>query len=61
MKRNDCKIFHSNAKLIFSESDIDKACKSINQSVKRKAKNYPCEAWNVLDIIIKHGIKIFEC
>ena len=61
MKRNDCKIFHSSAKLIFSDSDINKACKSINQSVTIEAKNYLCEAWNVLDIIIKPGVKIFEC
>ena len=60
-KRNDCKIFHSSAKLIANDSDIDKASKSMHQSIMTKIKNYACEDWIVLDIIIKHSIKIFEC
>ena len=60
-KRNDCKIFHSSAKLIANDSDIDEASKSMHQSIMTKIKNYACEDWIVLDIIIKHSIKIFEC
>ena len=29
-KRNDCKIFHSSAKVIASDSDIDEAFKSMH-------------------------------
>ena len=60
-KRNDCKIFHSSAKLIANDSDIDEASKSMHQSIMTKIKNYACEDWIVLDIVIKHSIKIFEC
>ena len=42
-KRNDCKIFHSSAKLIASDSDIDEAFKSMHQSIMTKIKNYACE------------------
>ena len=37
-KRNDCKIFHSNAKLIASYSDIDESFKSMHQSIMTKIK-----------------------
>ena len=37
-KRNDCKIFHSNAKLIASDSDTDAAFKSMHQSIMTKIK-----------------------
>ena len=60
-KINDRKIFHSSAKLIPSDSDIDEAFKSIHQSIMTKIKNYACEDWIVLDVIIKHSIEIFEC
>ena len=60
-KRNDRKIFHSNAKLIASDSDIVEAFKSMHQNVMTKIKNYACEDWIVLDVIIKHSIKIFDC
>ena len=60
-KRNDRKIFHSSAKLIASDSDIDEAFKSMHQSIMTKIKNYACKDWIVLDVIIKHSIKIFEC
>ena len=33
-KRNDCKIFHSSAKLIANDSDIEETFKSMRQSVK---------------------------
>ena len=60
-KRNDRKIFHSSAKLIASDSNIDEAFKSMCQSIMTKIKNYPSEDWVVLDVIIKHSIKIFSC
>ena len=33
----------------------------MHQSIITKIKNYACEDWIVLDAIIKHSIKIFEC
>ena len=40
MKRNCCKIFHSSAKLIASDSHIHEAFKSMHQSImKKKQKN----------------------
>ena len=60
-KVNDCKIFHSSAKLIASGSDTDEAFKSMHQSIMTKIKNYACKNWIALHVIIKHGIKIFEC
>ena len=59
-KRNDCKIFHSSAKLIPNDSNIDEAFNSMYQSIMKKIKNYADKNWIVLDIIIKHSIKIFE-
>ena len=58
-KRNNRKIFHSNAKLIASDLDIDEAFKSMHQNIIRKIKNHACKDWIVLDAIIKHSIKIF--
>ena len=60
-KKNDRKIFHSTAKLISSDSDINEAFKSMNQRIMTKMKNYDSEDWIVLDFIIMHSIKIFEC
>ena len=60
-KRNDHIIFHSSAKLIASDSDIDKAFISMHQSIMTKIKNHDCKNWIVSDVIIKHSIKIFEC
>ena len=60
-KRNNRKISHSNAKLITSDPDIDEAFKSMHQSIMKKINNYTCKDWVVLDVVIKHGIKIFEC
>ena len=59
-KRNDCKIFHSSAKVIASDSDIDEALKSIHQSIMTKIKNYVSEDWIVFDVIIERSIKSFE-
>ena len=47
-KRNNCKIFHSSAKLTASDSDIDEVFKSMHQRV-------------VFDGILKNSIKICEC
>ena len=57
----DRKIFHSSTKLIANHSDIDEAFKFVHQSIMTKIKNYTCKDWIVLDVIIKHIIKIFEC
>ena len=38
-KRNDCKIFHSSAKPIDSDSDIGETFKSMHQSFMTKIKN----------------------
>ena len=58
-ERTDRKIFPLNAKLIASDSDVDEAFKSLHQSIMIKRKNYACKDWMVLDVIIKHSIKIF--
>ena len=48
-KRNDHKIFHSSAKLIASDSDIEEAFESIHQSIITKIENYASEDWIALD------------
>ena len=60
-KKNDRKIFHSSPTQVASDSDIDEAFKSMHQSIMTKIKNYVCEDWIVLDVTIKHSIKIFQC
>ena len=60
-KKNNCKIFHSSAKVIAGDSEIDEAFKSMHQSIMKKIKNYACKNWIDLDVIIEHSIKIFEC
>ena len=42
-KRNDRKILYSSTKLIASDSDIDEAFKSMQQSIMRKIKNEASE------------------
>ena len=59
-EKNDQKIFHSSAKLIANDRDIDKALKSVHQSIMIKIESYADKNWIVLDVIIKHSIKI-EC
>ena len=59
--KNDRQIFHLCTKLFASDLDIDAAFKSMHQSIITRIKNYACENWIVLDAIIKHSIKIFEC
>ena len=60
-KRNDRKIFHSSTTLIANDSGIDKAFKSMDQGIMTKIKNHDDKDWIVLDVIIKHNIKIFTC
>ena len=48
-KRNDHKIFHSSAKLIASDSDIEEAFESMHQSIITKIENYASEDWIALD------------
>ena len=52
--------FYSSAKLIVSDSDINKAFGSIHESVMTKIKNYVIEDC-IVKAIVEHGIKIFEC
>ena len=60
-KRNDNKIFHSCAKLIACDSDIHETFKSMHQSIMTKMKNPASKDWIVIETIVKHSIKIFEC
>ena len=57
IKGNDCIVFRSNIKLITSDLNIDKAFKSMHQTIMVKINNSAREKWVV---IIKHSIKIFE-
>ena len=60
-KRNDRKIFHSSANLTASDSDANKAFISESKKIMKKVKNYASEDWIVLDVIMNHSIKSFEC
>ena len=60
-ERNDQKIFHSSTELIDSDSGINKTFISMHQIIMTKVKDYDCKDWTVLNVIIKHSIKIFEC
>ena len=42
-KRNYCKIFHSNAKIIASDSDIDEAFISMHLSITAEIRNFTFE------------------
>ena len=44
-----------------SDTDIHEAFKSTHQNIMAKIKNCACKEWIVLDAIIEHSIKIFEC
>ena len=48
-------------KLIGSDSDTDETFKSMHQGIMTKIKNYASDDCTVLDVIIKHSIKISEC
>ena len=52
---------HLSTKIITSDSDIDEAFISMHQSIMTKIKNCASKDWIVLDVIIKHNIKIFVC
>ena len=59
-KRSDCKNFCSCTKLIGSDSNNDETFKFMHQSIMTRIKNYACKDWIVLDVILKHIIKMFE-
>ena len=59
-ERNYLKVWHSSDKLVSSDSGIDEAFKSIQQSIMTKIKNSASEHL-VVETIIKHSMKIFEC
>ena len=61
MKRNHRKIFHSSVELSAADSDIDEAFKSMHQSIMTKMENSAGENWIVVETILKHSSKIFEC
>ena len=54
------KIFHSSAKLIANDSEIDKVFGSFHQSVMTRIKCFVSEDWFV-KTIVKHSITIFKC
>ena len=54
------KTFHSCTKLIASDSAIDEVFKSMHQRIMTKIKNDACEDWIVLDVMMKHSIKILS-
>ena len=56
-----CKIFHTSAKLTASDSNVQEAFISMHQGILKTIRNYADADWVVLDPIMKHGIKIFEC
>ena len=60
-RRNDSKIFHLSIKVIASDSDIDESFKSMHQSIMMKIKSSAAEYWKIIEIIIQHSFKIFEC
>ena len=60
-KRNDRKTFHSNARLIASNSEIAEEFKSRQQSIMTKIKNSSSKNQTVIETILKHNIKIFGC
>ena len=53
------KIFHSSAKLIVNESDIDKAFRSMHQSVMTKIKNSVIEE-RIFNTIVERRVNTFE-
>ena len=57
---NDDKIFHTSAKLIASDSDIDEAFKWMDKSIMKTMKKYASEYWVVIQTIVNQSFKIFE-
>ena len=60
MKGNDCEILHSSVELTASNSDIDRAFKSMHQSIMAKIKNSAYTDLNA-ETTVKHRITIFWC
>ena len=60
-KRSDRKIFYSCTKLIARDSDIDESFTFMYPRIIWKIKDYACKYWIVLDVVIKHSIRIFQC
>ena len=58
-KKNDRKIVQSSVKLTANDSDNDEVFIIMHQSIVTKMKNYANQDRIVLDVIIKHSIKIF--
>ena len=59
-KGNDCKTFHSSAKLTACVSENGEAFKSMHQSIITKIKNDASKDWIVLNVIIKHSVQILN-
>ena len=59
-KGNDCKTFHSSAKLIACISENGEAFKSMHQSITTKIKNDASKDCIVLNVIIKHSVQILS-
>ena len=59
-ERNYLKVWHSSDKLVSSDSDIDEAFKTKQQSITTKIKNSASEHM-VVETIIKHSMNIYEC
>ena len=53
------KCFHLSAKLIDNDSDIDKAFRSMHDSIMRKIKNFVSRNC-IVKIIVGHDIKILS-
>ena len=60
-KGSNRKIFHSSVKLIPSDTDNDKAFKSMHQRDNTTIKNCACKDRVILEVIMKYSINIFEC
>ena len=59
-KKNDPQIFNSSVQLIAIDSDIDETFTSMYKSIMTKNENSASEDWIIIEIIVKHSIKIFE-
>ena len=59
-KRNDCKIFHSSAKLIANDSDIEETFKSMRQSVKWKYTSWKLWVAILRKLIYKLRVIFYE-
>ena len=53
------KIFHSSAKLIANDSDIDKAFESIHENDKTEIKKNNSKDW-IFETIVEHGLIFYS-